>query len=132
MEKTHQTKLVQLKITMGRTQKILDAQKYEAIERHENEVDNCKRAVEAEKIAAEEDLNEIGNWVAEIDEKLANADVEVVRLQRFRDDFRTHCERKAQEEELKYEHESSMGLTKIGHDFGDNSARQSTRQACPT
>ena len=68
MEKTLQT--------MGRMQKILDVQKYEAIERHENalktisEVDNCKRAVEGEKIAAEEDLNQIGNWVAEIDEKL--------------------------------------------------------------
>ena len=65
---------MQLKITMGRTQKILDAQKCEATECHENalkttisEVDNCKQAVEAEKIAAEEGLNEIGNWVAEID-----------------------------------------------------------------
>lgn len=112
MEETLQTKLVQLSITSTRTNKILDAGKYEAIERHGvalkatiSEVDHCKRAVEAQKIAAKQDLSEIGDWVAEIDGKLAEADLEVNRLREWQNEFKKHHERKAQEKELKFEQE---------------------------
>ena len=59
MEEKLKNKLVQLNITVQRTGKTLDEKNYEAIERHEkalkaiiDEVDVCKRAVEAEKITA--------------------------------------------------------------------------------
>ena len=69
---------LEVKITVERTEKILYAQSYEAIERHEiavktmvSDVNNCKRAVETTKIASKQDLGEIGDWVAEIENKLA-------------------------------------------------------------
>ena len=64
-ESTLKVWLVQLKLTVERTEKILDAQSYETIERHEiavktmiSEVDNCKRAVETTKIECMQDLGE--------------------------------------------------------------------------
>ena len=108
-ESTLKVWLVQLKLTVERTEKILDAQSYETIERHEiavktmiSEVDNCKRAVETTKIASKQDLGEIGDWVAEIENKLAEADLVVNRLRNWRNEFEGNCERKAQEKELEF------------------------------
>ena len=65
-------------------------------------MDNCKRAVETTKIASKQDLGEIGDWVAEIENKLAEADLVVNRLRNWRNEFEGNCERKAQEKELEF------------------------------
>ena len=111
MEEKLKNKLVQLNITVKRTGKILDEKNYEAIERHEkalkatiDEVDVCERAVEAEKIAPKQEVDEILKWVASVDEELAKADKEVSRLREYRNQIKEHDEQKAQEKELQFEH----------------------------
>lgn len=65
-----QTKLTQLGIHAKRTQQVLDSGSVEAIERHTgalrstiSEADELKRALEALKIEAEEDLGDIATGV---------------------------------------------------------------------
>ena len=112
MEEKLKNKIVQLDITITRTQNILERQNYKAIERQEkaikaiiDEIEVCKHAVEAEKITAKQDVDEIVEWVAKIDEKLARADKEVSRLRECRDEIKARDERKVQEKELQFEHE---------------------------
>ncbi len=112
MEEKLKNKIVQLDITITRTENILERQDYEAIERQEkaikaiiDEIEVCKHALEAEKITAKQDVDEIVEWVAKFDEKLARADKEVSRLRECRDEINARDERKVQEKELQFEHE---------------------------
>ena len=96
-----QTKLTQLGIHAKRTQQVLDSGSVEAIERHTgalrstiSEADELKRALEALKIEAEEDLGDIATWNAEIDHQLMKADEEVGKLRKWLEERRRQEETK--------------------------------------
>ena len=68
----------------------------EAIERHTgalrstiSQADELKRALEALKIEAEEDLGDIGTWNTTIDLQLMKADEEVGKLRKWLENRRT-------------------------------------------
>ena len=77
-----QTKLTQLAIHAKRTEQVLHSGSVEAIERHTgalrstilrptiSQADELKRALEALKIEADEDLGDIGTWNTTIDLQL--------------------------------------------------------------
>ncbi len=86
------TKLVQLQMTVSRTEKVLKTESLQAIERQQTslktittEIDLLKSEVEAKKITDEENPDEIETWIGEIDKELSKADVEVQRLQQWQD-----------------------------------------------
>lgn len=140
-----QTKLKQLEIHAKRTQQVLDSGSVEAIERHTgalrstiSEADELKRALEALKIEAEEDLGDIGTWNAEIDQRLMKADEEVGKLRKWLEDRRRQEETIAREDQLKFElklQEQKMKLqndltTQEGHE-GGGSTKQTTQAKLP-
>ena len=95
-----ETKLKQLLITSGRTNAVLETNEDIAIQRQtealkalSSDVENARRAVEAQKIADDEEEIEIGNWNTQIEAKLAKADNEVKRLQKWQDDCKQEKER---------------------------------------
>ena len=95
IEQKLKTKLVQLDITMARTGKILKVKNSKAIERHKKalktiiaEIDECNRTVEAEQ-----DVDEIEQWVAMVDDKLAKADTDVDQLCEFKEDIKENSTR---------------------------------------
>ena len=70
------TKLKQLKLTVDRTESIVEQRNEEAIERHLSaltvltaEADQCKRVVEESKIAAK-NPEELNKWVFQVDTKI--------------------------------------------------------------
>ena len=115
-----QTKLTQLEIHAKRTEQVLLSGSVEAIERHTgalrstiSEADELKRALEALKIEAEEDLGDIGTWNAAIDLRLMKADEEVGKLRKWLEDRRRQEETTAREDQLKFEmklHEQKIKL----------------------
>ena len=128
-----QTKLTQLEIHAKRTEQVLDSGSVDAIERHTgalrstiSEADELKRALEALKIEAKEDLGDIGTWNAVIDLQLLKADEEVGKLRKWLEDRRRQEETTAREGQLKFEmklHEEKMKLqtnltTKESHEGG--------------
>lgn len=128
-----QTKLTQLEIHAKRTEQVLDSGSVDAIERHTgalrstiSEADELKRALEALKIEAKEDLGDIGTWNAAIDLQLLKADEEVEKLRKWLEDRRRQEETTAREDQLKFEmklHEEKMKLqtnltTKESHEGG--------------
>ena len=91
-----QTKLTQLEIHAKRTEQVLHSGSVEAIERHTgalrstiSQEDELKRALEALKIEAEEDLGDIGTWNTTIDLQLMKADEEVGKLRKWLENRRT-------------------------------------------
>ncbi|XP_028415553.1 uncharacterized protein LOC114538695 [Dendronephthya gigantea] len=119
-EEKLETKLTQLKIAVGRTQAILDSGKRVAIRRHldalqtiAKETNNCKRAVEAEKIANKEDLTKIDEWNSEIDDKFELADEATAQLETWLTEAKRAEKFVAQEEQLKNElrlHEKKLEM----------------------
>ena len=113
-----QTKLTQLEIHAKRTEQVLNSGSVEAIERHKgalrstiSEADELKRALEALKIEAKEDLGDISTWNSEIDLHLMKADEEVGKLRKWLEDRRRQEETTAREDQLKFEmklHEQKM------------------------
>ena len=128
-----QTKLTQLEIHAKRTEQVLHSGSVEAIERHKgtlrctiSEADELKRALEALKIEAKEDLRELGTWNAAIDLQLMKAHEEVGKLRKWLENRRRQEETIAREDQLKFEmklHEQKMKLqasltTQEGHEGG--------------
>ena len=113
------TNLAQLEIHAKRTEQVLNSGSVEAIERHTgalkstiSEADELKCALEALKIEADEDFNDLSTWNSAIDIQLMNADEEVKRLRKWLED-RRHQEETTVCEELKFEmklHEQKMKL----------------------
>lgn len=64
----------------------------------------CKHAVEAEKITAKQEVDEIEEWVASVDEELAKADKEVSQLREYQNGITEPDEQKSQGKELQFEH----------------------------
>ena len=133
-----QTKLTQLGIHSKRTQQVLDSGSVEAIERHTgalrstiSEVDELKRALEALKIEAEEDLGDIATWNAEIDHQLMKADEEVGKLRKWLEERRRQeqlkFELKLQEQKMKLQNDLA---TQESHE-GGGSPKQTTQVKLP-
>ncbi len=96
-----EVKLTQLRISMQRTNSVLDSNRWEIIERHSTAlksitdiVNELRLTVEENKIEAEENLDEIAKWNGQLDEKLTEADNEIQRLRQWLE------QRKQQEEEV--------------------------------
>ena len=86
------TKLLQLRMAVSRTEKILQtessnpiARQQTALEKITTEIELLKGEVEAKKIAEEEQPEEIEKWLDGINEQLASADKESKRLQQWQD-----------------------------------------------
>lgn len=140
-----QTKLTQLGIHSKRTQQVLDSGSVEAIERHTgalrstiSEADELKRALEALKIEAEEDLGDIATWNAEIDHQLMKADEEVGKLRKWLEERRRQEETNAREEQLKFELKLQEQKMKLQNDLatqeshqGGGSPKQTTQAKLP-
>ena len=96
-----EVKLTQLRITIQRTNSVLDSNRREIIERHStalksitDSVNELRLTVEESKIKAKENLDEIAKWNGQLDEKLTEADNEIQRLRQWLE----QC--KQQEEEV--------------------------------
>ena len=106
------TKLVQLQMTVSRTEKVLKTESLQAIERQQTslktittEIDLLKSEVKAKKITDEENPDEIETWIGEIDKELSKADVEVQRLQQWQDTVLRDEKQRQREEQLQRERE---------------------------
>ena len=120
MEKKLETKLKQLKLSVGRTNNILDSGKPESIKRHLSalretvrEANECKRAVESEKIEADKSAEEINDWNIEVETKIERADDSVNRLENWLSERKRTVDNVAQEEQFKIElklHEKRMKM----------------------
>ena len=114
------TKLTQLKIGVERTKNILDSGKRVAIRRHlealqttAKETNECKRTVEAAKIAEKEELAQIKKWSDEIDGKFEAADEAMARLETWLVEVERAEKFVTQEEQFKYElklHEKKLEM----------------------
>lgn len=130
-----QAKLTQLEIHGKRTEQVIESGSAEAIDRHSgalratiSEADDLKRALEALKIEAEEDLGEIGTWNATVDVQLTKAEEEVGKLRKWLEDRRRQEEMTVREEQLKFEmklHEQKM---KLQSDLQVSQASVTTKQ----
>ena len=113
-------KIMQLDITMAKTNVVLDAGTCEAIERQlstlksiTTEIARMRTEVEAKKLAAKETMTDIEKWNTQLDAKLGEADNEVSKVRKWFDERDKQAEILAQEEKLKFEgklHQAKMEL----------------------
>jgi AAA+ ATPase superfamily predicted ATPase len=89
------TKLVQLGRARDKTETILQAAKESAIKRHVetlreiiNAVNKLVRTIEAEKITAKENNDEIDTWIGEIERKLNEGDEKITILEQWLNETR--------------------------------------------
>ena len=87
-------KLIQLQLTTDHVDNVLKSEQPDAIERHlktlrtiVDEADRYRREEETAKIVAKEDLAQIGEWSAGIEEKFAKAEQEMKRLKTWNDEY---------------------------------------------
>ena len=106
------TKLLQLQMTVSRTEKILQTESQHRIARQQTaletittEVELLKGEVEAKKITDKEDPDEIEKWIGEIEVQLAKADEEVKGLQQWQDQITREGKQREREEQLHHERE---------------------------
>ena len=81
------------------------------------EVELSRRAVEASKIAKDEEEDEIANWNAQIESELAKADDELKRLERWQDDCKQEKERLGREQKMEFELELHETKLKFETDY---------------
>ena len=113
MEATVETlniKVMQLNMTVAKTNAVLEAGKPELIERQlatlkaiTAEIDRMRLHVEAKKLVAEEEIADIQTWDAHLDAKVEEADNEVVKVRKWLDDRKREAEVLAQEEKLQFQ-----------------------------
>jgi hypothetical protein len=106
-----ETKLVQLQMSVSRTEKALKTGGLQAIERQQawliaitTEIDLLRGEVEAKNITGKENPEEIENWVGAIDEQLSKADIEVKRIQEWKNEVSRDESQRQREEQLYLEH----------------------------
>ena len=114
------TKLVQLGRARDKTETILQAAKESAIKRHVetlreiiNEVNKLVRTIEAEKITAKENSDEIDTWIGEIEGKLNEGDEKITILEQWLNETREKREYSDQKKKMDFEmelHEAKMKL----------------------
>ena len=114
------TKLTQLRMAIGRTDQILKSEREEAIQRQIKtlkaiigEVDKNRVEHEAEMIDNGNSEDEINVWNEDIDEKIADGDSAVKRLESWLEHKQRESESERQKRELDYErklHETKMKM----------------------
>lgn len=102
-------KVTQLKMSIGKTNTIVEAGKPEAIERHlstlrslTTEINRMRLEVEATKLGAKEEIADIEAWNSGIDAQLEKADCEVDKMRTWIDDRKREAEAVVKQEELKF------------------------------
>lgn len=105
LESTLQTKLTQLEITQEKTGDVLKTEKRSTIARHTKtlkntltDVEHARRAVEAQKIAAQKITQEIKEWNAGVEAKVEQADEKIDILEEWLRDQKLKQETYEQEE----------------------------------
>ena len=108
--KNLEIKLRQLRLTVSKTNQILDSPNREAIERHLkamqtliSEADNCKRAVEIYKLSDEATNDAIKECNLAIDEKIETGDIEMARVKDWLSAKQKEKEVAAREEQMQFE-----------------------------
>ncbi len=103
---------------MKRTGDILQGEQPDAIERHCKApkavfavVDDCRRAVEEQKIIAEESLEEINELNIEINAKLVEADNDVKRMKEWFESGQ--CEQETRERKEQIKHKTKLHETRM-------------------
>ena len=119
-ESTFETKLKQLERTEDKTSDVLKGGKRSAVSRHLTnlkelltEVDNARRAFEAEKIAAKVSDEEISAWNDGIMAKIEVADGQIENLEEWLARLKMEVENQEREEKMQFEiklHESKLKL----------------------
>ena len=106
------TKLLQLQMTVSRTEKILQTESQHPIARQQTaletittEIGLLKGEVEAKNITDKEDPDEIEKWIGEIEIQLEKADDEVKRLQQWQDQITREGKQREREEQLHHQRE---------------------------
>ena len=109
---------------LWKKQRMLDSNKDIAIQRQMEapkallkEVELSRRAVEASKIAKDQEEDEIANWNAQIESELVKADDELKRLERWQDDCKQEKERLGREQKMKIELELHETKLKFDTDY---------------
>ena len=102
-------KFTQLKMTIGKTNTVLEAGKSEAIERHlstlrslTTEINRMRLEVEATKIGNKEEVTDIEAWNTEIDAQLGKEDCEVEKARTWIEGRKREAQAIAQEEQPKF------------------------------
>lgn len=103
-------KLLQLNMTVAKTDTVLAAGNPEAIERQCStlksitaEITRMRLDVEAKKLEAKEEIADIQTWNTHLDAKLDEADNEVGKARKWLDDRKKETEVLAQEEKMRFE-----------------------------
>ncbi|KAJ7377255.1 hypothetical protein OS493_030066 [Desmophyllum pertusum] len=124
-------KLLQLNMTVAKTDTVLAAGNPEAIERQCStlrsitaEITRMRLDVEAKKLEAKEEIADIQTWNTHLDAKLDEADNEVGKARKWLDDRKKETEVLAQEEKMRFEEKLHL---KPNWNFRQNSKRR--RQA---
>ena len=119
LESVLKTKLTQIEITQGKTEAVLKAEKRNAIARYaealkqtQADVENVRRAVEAQKISAEQ-TDEITARNATIEARIEQSDKKIEILERWLFDQKAKQESYEREERIQFEiklHETKLKL----------------------
>ena len=103
-------KLTQLRITVERTNSVLDSNRQETIERHcvalksiTDSVNEMRVVVEESKIEAGEEMTEIATWNGALDAKLTEADNKSERVRKWLEQRKQEQETVAREEQFTFE-----------------------------
>ena len=90
IEKELEAKLVQLSLTLKRTEKVLASGKRETIKRHvealqsvNSSTNQCKRLVEEQKIASKVNIDLISDWNDDLESRFEDADAQISLLDKW-------------------------------------------------
>ena len=102
-------KVTQLKMSIGKTNTIVETGKSEAIERHlstlwslSKELNRIRTEVEATKLGVKEEIADIETWNGGINAQLEKADCKVDKMCTWIDDRKREAEAIVKQEELKF------------------------------
>ena len=111
-QQTLETKLKHIAITRGKTEKVLDSNNQQRIERHREALENLvseanasKRTVKRLKIASGDDIESIGEWAENIENTIGQADIDLDRIQKWVTESNEHAKAKSRKEQLEFEKE---------------------------
>ena len=113
-----ETKLTLLQLNVKRTDTVLQGDQPDMIERHHRAlkeviaaVEDCRRAVEEQKIMAKESFEEIDEWNTGINAKFTEADNDVKRIKEWLDGRQRDQETRQREDQIK--HEAKLHETRL-------------------
>ena len=111
-QRTLETKLKHIAITRSKTEKILESNNQQKIERHRDaltqlvsEADLCKRTVEGLKISKGDTIESIGEWAENVENTIGQADIDIEKTQRWIAEVNENVKAKSRKEQLDFEKE---------------------------